>query len=173
VTTVVLDTNVLASGFVRPEPPPGQILLAWRAALFTLVVSEHILSELARTFNEPYFRRHLTSDQRANNLALLRAEAVVVPITALVRGVATHQEDDLVLATAASASADYLITGDQKLRDVARFRRVAIRTPREFLELGIVQGHHGTITVKSASGAGTTFTISLPVQNSLLPTPVS
>ena len=38
---------------------------------------------------------------------------------------------------------------------------------------GIVQGHHGTITVKSASGAGTTFTISLPVQNSLLPTPVS
>ncbi len=134
-TTVVLDINVLASGFVRPEPPPGQILAAWRASLFTLVVSEHILDELTRTFDEPYSRHHLTPIQRAHNLALLRAEAVVVPVTTTVRGIATHEEDDLVLATAASAGADYLVTGDLKLREVDRFRTVAIRTPRQFLEI--------------------------------------
>jgi len=33
---------------------------------------------------------------------------------------------------------------------------------------GIVQGHHGTITVASAHGAGTTFTITLPMESRLL-----
>jgi putative PIN family toxin of toxin-antitoxin system len=134
VTTAVLDTNVLASGFVRPEPPPGALLAAWRAARFTLITSEHILGELARTFDEPYFGRHLTPEQRVNNIALLRAEAAVVPLTVIVHGVATHPEDDLVLATALSARADYLVTGDRQLRAVSPFRAVIICTPREFLD---------------------------------------
>ncbi len=136
-TTAVLDTNVLASGFVRPEPPPGRLLAAWRAARFTLVVSEHILDELGRTFDEPYFRDHLTPEERADNLALLRAEAVVVPMTVTIRGVAAHSEDDLVLATAVSANADYLVTGDRALREVGTFRGLVILMPREFLD-GVV-----------------------------------
>ncbi len=62
--TAVLDTNVLASGFVRPEPPPGHLLLTWRARSYLLVVSEPILAELARTFEEPSFAQHLTPSQR-------------------------------------------------------------------------------------------------------------
>jgi uncharacterized protein len=134
VTTAVLDTNVLASGFVRPEPPPGALLAAWRAARFTLVTSEHILDELARTFDEPYFSGHLTAEQRAKNIALLRAEAAIVPLTIAVRGVATHPEDDLVVATVLSARADYLVTGDRQLRALSPFRGVVVFTPREFLD---------------------------------------
>ncbi|TAK37024.1 MAG: PIN domain-containing protein [Chloroflexota bacterium] len=46
----VLDTNVLASGFVRRNPtsPVVQLLDAWHARLYTLVISEHIIAELAR-----------------------------------------------------------------------------------------------------------------------------
>ncbi len=131
----VLDTNVLASGFVRPEPVPGQLLLLWQAEKYILVVSEHILTELARTFEEPYFARHLTPEQRASNVALLRREALVVPLTARVSGIATHPEDDRILATAVSAHADYPVTGDAQLQKLGEYEDVKIVSPRQFLEL--------------------------------------
>ena len=103
----MLDTNVLASGFVRHHPasPPVQLVDAWRAGIYTLVISDHILAELARTFAEPYFAQRLTLAQMAADLVLLRDEASPAPITAQVQGVATHPEDDLVLATAVSSRA--------------------------------------------------------------------
>jgi uncharacterized protein len=57
------------------------------------------------------------------------------PITVSVSGVATHPEDDLVLAAAVSAKVDYLVTGDANLRKVDRFQGVNILSPREFLFL--------------------------------------
>jgi putative PIN family toxin of toxin-antitoxin system len=134
VTTAVVDTNVLASGFVRPEPAPGQLLTLWRAGAFVLVVSEHILAELARAFEEPYFARRLTPSQRANNLALVRDEAVVAPITVQVRRVATHPEDDLVIATAVSSGTDYLVTGDRMLQNLGTYEGITILSPRGFVE---------------------------------------
>lgn len=133
----VLDTNVLASGFIRYslEAPPVQVVNAWRGGQYTLVTSEPILNELARTFEEPYFRHRLSASQRAHNLALLRAEATVVPLTVEVRGEATHPEDDLVLATAVSGEAGFLVTGDMKLQKLGSYLAVAIVSPREFLDI--------------------------------------
>ncbi|MBI2953483.1 MAG: putative toxin-antitoxin system toxin component, PIN family [Chloroflexi bacterium] len=132
--TAVIDTNVLASGFVRPEPAPGQLLLAWRERLYTLVVSEHILAELARTFEAPYFQTRFSEAQRINNVALIRDEAIFTSITVNIAGVATHPEDDLVLATAVSANADYLVTGDTQLQKLRTYQGVSIVSPRQFLE---------------------------------------
>jgi putative PIN family toxin of toxin-antitoxin system len=136
----VLDTNVLASGFVRtnPQSPPVQLLDAWRARLFTLVLSEHILAELEKTLAEPYFLTRLTPTQRSADLSLIREEATLSPITAPVHEIATHPEDDLILATAVSAKADYLVTGDTKLQDVGIYQGVSILSPRGFL--AILQG---------------------------------
>lgn len=43
--SVVLDTNVLASGTLSAFTPPGKILDAWQSKEFELLVSEYILSE--------------------------------------------------------------------------------------------------------------------------------
>ena len=135
--SAVLDTNVLASGFVRtnPQSPPVQLIDAWRARLFTLVVSEHILAELASTFEEPYFLTRLTPTQRSADISLLREEATLTPITVPVHGIATHPEDDLILATALSEQADYLVTGDTKLQDLGTYHGVRILSPSAFLNL--------------------------------------
>ena len=55
----VLDTNVLAAGFTHPGSPSAQLLLAWLAGLYDLVVSEEILGELDRTLHKPYFLSRL------------------------------------------------------------------------------------------------------------------
>ena len=124
--TAVLDTNVLASGFVRANSTPGVLLALWSTSAYDLLISNVILKELNATFQQPYFRRYLSQELINANLLLLREEATVVPITVQVQGKATHPEDDLILATAVSAKADYLVTGDKKLRSV---------NPREFFDI--------------------------------------
>jgi len=135
VPPAVFDANVLASGFVRPDAPPGQLLQLWKLGRFTLIVSEPLIAETKRTLEKPYFVARLTIDQRANNITLLRAEAVVTDLAADVSGVATHPEDDLVLAAAVSAGAAYLVTGDTKLQRLGSYQGVRIVSPRQFLNL--------------------------------------
>jgi putative PIN family toxin of toxin-antitoxin system len=136
-TTVVLDTNVIVSGFVRSRPDSAvvRILDAWRLGQFVLVLSDHILAEVTRTFLDPYFARRLSAGQIEAALRLLQTGADVVSITANVSGVATHPEDDHVLATAVSARADYLVTGDAMLQKLGEYEGVQIVGPRQFLEL--------------------------------------
>ena len=50
-------------------------------------------------------------------------------------GIATHPEDDVVLATAVSAKARYLVTGDAKLQDLRTYQDVTIFSARAFLTL--------------------------------------
>jgi putative PIN family toxin of toxin-antitoxin system len=138
VITAVLDTNVLASGVagsLLPESIPGGLVCAWRAGAFSLVVSEHILSELTRTLATPYFRTRLSLGQVARAQRLLRRRATIVSLTAQVTGVATHPEDDLVLATAVSGKAQYLVTGDRKLQELGSYEGVRIVSPRAFLDI--------------------------------------
>ncbi len=103
--------------------------------MFELIISEPILTELECTFQKSYFSQRLAPAQSVVNLALLRREATLMPITAQAQGVATHPEDDLVLATAESAQADYLVTGDKKLQRLGTYHQITILSPREFLAL--------------------------------------
>jgi putative PIN family toxin of toxin-antitoxin system len=138
VITAVLDSNVLASGFVgvpRPTSTPGELIRQWRDGRFTLVVSEHLHAEVADTFDDAYFRRRLTDVDRASALTALRRQALTAPITVIVQKVATHPEDDLILAGAVSAKVQYLVTGDTKLQRLGTYERVRIVSPREFLEI--------------------------------------
>jgi predicted nucleic acid-binding protein len=66
-------------------------------------------------------------------LAILARRTHLIRITARVAGIASHAEDDLVIATAVSGDAEYLITGDKRLRKVGKYQNVKIRTPQEFL----------------------------------------
>ncbi|TSC87572.1 MAG: pilt protein domain protein [Microgenomates group bacterium Gr01-1014_7] len=135
--SAVLDTNILASGTVTALTPPGQILDRWCDGQFELIVSEHIIEELESTLKKPYFQKHLSTKAKIAYMELLQTETTVTPITVNVKGVATHPEDDLVLATAISAKADYLVTGDGPLiRKVGKkYKGVTLISPTDFLEI--------------------------------------
>ena len=107
----------------------------FRAKTFTLIVSEHILAELADTFTDAYFTRRLSAAAIADALDALRIDALIQPITVDVTGVASHPEDDVVLATALSASAPYLVTGDKRLLQRGTYRGTQLLSPRAFLAL--------------------------------------
>ena len=135
--SAVLDTNVLASGTVTAATPPGQILDAWHVRKFELVTSAHIINELSRTLQKPYFQNRLSSQAITNFIDLLQNEAFVTPIIIKIQGVATHPEDDLTIATALSAKADYLVSGDQSLLNKvgSSYQGIAFITPNDFLKV--------------------------------------
>jgi predicted nucleic acid-binding protein len=87
-----------------------------------------------RTFEDPYFQRRMTAAQLARVRILVQHQAKQTPVSAEIQGIATHPEDDLVLATAISARADYLVTGDLQLQKLGEYQSVVILSPRAFLD---------------------------------------
>lgn len=134
----VLDTNVIVSGLISYESadvPPSRILRAWVGGRFTVLSSGPILAEVERALDKQYFLARIPSEKRTAFVATLRTESESVVLTVHVSGVATHPEDDLVLATAISAQADYLVTGDRQLLKLGSFEGVAIISPAGFLDV--------------------------------------
>jgi len=133
-----IDTSALAPSTRRvsqPQSALAPILRAWHAGLYELIISEHILTELGRVLSTPYFSRFLSSDDREAAIEVLRIDATVVEITVDVQGVATHPEDDLVLATEVSGQVDYLVTLDRQLLRLGVYRGVRIVSTREFVAI--------------------------------------
>jgi uncharacterized protein len=138
VIRATLDTNVLVSGLAGLEVPtstPGAIVLHWLNDTFELVISAGILAELERTLTKPYYRSRRSPAQIEAAVRLIVRKATIVVPTITVSGVTTHPEDDLVLAVAASARVDYLVTGDKPLHRLGAYRGVRVISPRVFLDL--------------------------------------
>ena len=134
---VLLDTNVLAGGIVGAnlnwQTPPAQIRQRWFLGQFELLISEHVLTELVRVFERPWFIARLDEAARENAINHLNARARMISLTQVLVGVASHPADDFVLSAAVAGKADYLVTGDAKFRRVGEYQSVKLRTPAEFL----------------------------------------
>lgn len=132
---ITLDANVLAPAFTGKNSAPVRLIGLWRAGLFELVLSDHLLQEFARTLSDPYYVRRFSPIEGALTLALLSARAHITGLTVPVNSVATHPEDDLVLSTALSGNASILCTRDKQLLRLRQHQTVSILSPGELLAL--------------------------------------
>jgi putative PIN family toxin of toxin-antitoxin system len=107
----------------------------WLAQHYELVISEIILAEMERAWTKPNWASRFTSAQVQRSLTYLRLAAEMIPISVVGRGIASHPQDDLILATAVSANADYLVTGDKQLLAIGYYEGTKIVSPREFLTI--------------------------------------
>jgi putative PIN family toxin of toxin-antitoxin system len=137
VIRAVLDTNVIVAALLVQLGLPWRILAAAYASTFLCFTSDAINTEVFRTLGRERVRRKYpiepTEVERLRRF--LESRPVHVSITATVQGVATHPEDDLILATAVSAQADYLVTGDRQLLALRTFQGVQIVNPRDFVAI--------------------------------------
>lgn len=130
---VVLDTNVIISGLLKPEGTPGRIVAAWREAKFRLVLSEFLLDEIAAALAGEKLQPLIgwTADQIARFVLELRAQSDVVEPAELKLEYPRDPDDVPVLAALIASGADALVTGDADL--LALRDKYAIETPAEFL----------------------------------------
>jgi putative PIN family toxin of toxin-antitoxin system len=143
VITATHDANVLASGAIAPSGGTlATIIAAWLADHYDLIASEPIYDELQSALQKPYFAERLNREDRLAYVRHVRSRSRSVEISVAVSGVATHPEDDLVLATAVSGAVDYLVTGDRKLQALGSYRGVRIVSPRQFVDILAEQAAH-------------------------------
>jgi putative PIN family toxin of toxin-antitoxin system len=132
----VLDANVVVSALIRPEGPPGQILVRLlRDSAFELIASTATLDEVRRSLRYPKVRRYFRLPEEELDLWVdaLGAIAVVVEGKVSHRVVRADPADDIYIAAATDGLADYIVSGDRHLLDLAEHEGIRIVTPRMFL----------------------------------------
>jgi len=133
---VVLDANVLVSGLLSHKGPPGRILDAWMAGQFQLFVSPQILEELRRVLRYPRIQERLASEQVSRLLEKLGQDAELVDGTLKLDVLTRDPSDNVYLACAIEARADYLVTGNSNHFEEAGTISPGINiiSPRVFLD---------------------------------------
>ncbi|MCC6704846.1 MAG: putative toxin-antitoxin system toxin component, PIN family [Thermomicrobiales bacterium] len=133
----MLDANVLVSGVLaleRSTTTLGRLMLALEALEFRLVISEMILSEVEKNVPRVLGSAVDGPNTLSDYLNFLRMVADVTEVTSVTPGIATHPEDDWILATAVLGEVEFLVTGDKQLLALNEYRGVKIITPRQFVE---------------------------------------
>lgn len=130
----VLDSNVIVSGVISSKGAPSSLLTAWRERQWVLVICPARLSEVQRVLSLPKITKAygLTSDDIRGVIRLLKSRALVVPGNVTIARTARDPEDDHVLACAVEGYADYVVSGDQDLLSLDRFRSIPIVSPAAF-----------------------------------------
>lgn len=126
---LVLDTNIALSGLLWGGPP-GRLIDSAIAGDIELASSAALLAELQGVLTRSKFadqlaRRNITVADVFDGYASL---VVIVTPAAIEPTIKRDPADDQVLATALSAKADLIVSGDDHLLDLKRFREIDIVT---------------------------------------------
>ena len=127
---IVLDTNVIIAAFATE---------GLCHSLFELCIDQHeiyicdfILSELSRQFDK---KLKLPKNTNDNIIDYLTENATLHNPPALPHQICRDKNDDIILSLADTAKAPYIITGDNDLIELKRYKNTRIITPREFWEI--------------------------------------
>ena len=136
----VVDTNVFVSAFLFHDRGGVPVELLHRLAdeRFTLVLCRALLVELADVLTrDPAVgeRYGYTQETVALYLTTLETHAEFAEPPAPFPPISRDPKDDVVVATAVTAAAHYLVTGDNDLLSLGNHEGVSIVTPRQFLDL--------------------------------------
>lgn len=129
---VVLDTNVIVSGFLWGGVP-RQLLQAARENRLRLFTSTPLLLELTDILGRAKFAHKLIAaqlsvDQIVERYTLL---ATVVHPAAITPTILDDPDDDQVLACALAAKAEIIVSGDRHLLDLREHQGVRVVTAAE------------------------------------------
>ncbi len=130
----VVDPGVLVSAFIGPPGSvPDQIVRAWAAGAFEILMSSQLIGELAEVLGRPWFATQAASGRAAAYVTGLAGGAVVIADPADPPKLCCDRNDDYLLALAVVGRATAIVSGDRDLTEMTD-PPVPIVTPRAFLD---------------------------------------
>lgn len=134
---VVLDTNLFVSAIIESRGKPAQILDAWRAHRFDLILRDDLVQEIREVLGFPRIqKRHQWTQQDIETfLEILRGLAINTAGTLQLQVISEDPDDNMILACAVEGEADFIVSGDQHLLKLRAFRGIEIVAPAQFLAI--------------------------------------
>ena len=134
---VSIDTNIFVSAVLYPERTPGQLLHAWRAGRFQVVLSMEHEQEIRLVLDRSWLEQKYGIQPQVKADILLSLE-LTEPVAGAARLplVVRDPDDEKILAEALGGQADFLVTGDDdllSLADAPELGELRIVTTAEFL----------------------------------------
>jgi uncharacterized protein len=131
---VVLDTNVWLSGLLWGGVP-DQVLQLVEQGQIEAIGSEEILEELRRTLQRPKLQKRLMQLEITADAVMLVIQQVttIIRIEPLEVPGLRDPKDAIILASAVSGGAPFVITGDRDLLVLREFSGIRILSPHDFL----------------------------------------
>lgn len=127
---VTFDTNILVSGFTRPEGRASQALVNITLQRDDLFMSQPIISELLRVLGEK-FNWSSSALQFVGEWVEGNCH-IVIPAETL--NILADEPDNRILECAVTANADLIVTGDRQMLDLGSFRHTRIVTLSAYLD---------------------------------------
>ena len=128
---VVLDTNILVSSALGGALV--SILEKWDTGAFTVIVTTDIVDEYFEVLNRPKFELKQEIIDKVARYIYQFSEFVAPEEK--IQSVQPDSKDDRFLEAAIAGNADYIVSGDNHLLNLKKFRSIQIITGREFLDL--------------------------------------
>lgn len=127
----VLDTNVVISALLF-KGEVSRLHSLWRKKAFTPIASGEMVAEYIRVLAYPKFG---LTETEIENIIQEELLPYVEPVTVTDRlnGVCLDPDDDKFLACAEAAKADAIVSGDEHLLRLKRFKGRPIVTAEKFL----------------------------------------
>lgn len=134
---IVLDTNVIISALLSPSGPPAEIITHWEADQLEVVTSPPLLSELERVLQYQRVKKYLkrSPDEVAAFIKRLRRVATVVEPQLTLEVIEEDPADNRVLECAVAGGASYIVSGNDHLLKIKKYKEIVILKPAEFLTL--------------------------------------
>ena len=127
---IVVDTNIMVSAIMKPTGASNKILDMWTRGRLSLLVTQQILDEYRAILSQ----RWLKPDRVRELNQQISQLAEVVTRRERLYEIKEDPSDNRFLECAAEGKADYIITSDQHLLALKRFRNTQIVIPPRFLQ---------------------------------------
>ena len=128
----VFDTNVLIAAFLT-EGICAKLMVRAHRRDFDLILCDGILQEFKRVLKKKF----ATSPHETFEALTILSEATreILGQTDSITPICRDSDDDLILACARDAVADYIVTGDEDLLVLKNYEGISIVNPGEFERL--------------------------------------
>ena len=132
---VVLDANVIISGLLSRDGPPGKILDYFLEDQIKVFITLEILDELKRVLKYPRIQKRLDQKDIELLLNLIKTHAECVVLIGNLAVISRDPSDNKYVECALKANVDYLVTGNMEhfteaATDLLKDRIISLR---EFL----------------------------------------
>lgn len=126
---VVFDTNVLIAAFLTEGLCSGLLIRARKQA-FNLVLCDDIIRE----FEDVLIKKFKITSMDISAISAIVSETAseILHKVNPIPNVCRDPNDDMIIACAIEATADYIVTGDEDLLILGKYKDILIINPRNF-----------------------------------------